>query len=88
MHKDALWARDVMEAVQATLELAHCDNDEDKLPALASTTASSRPPRGRSPITVATPVLARVEVESANFCGKRDRNERMVCNQESRVIEE
>ena len=66
MREDALWARDVMEAVQATLELACCENDEDKPPALASTTASSRPPRGRSPVTVATPATASAGPDASN----------------------
>ena len=66
MREDALWAHDVMEAVQATLKLARCENDEDKLPALASTTASSRPPHGRSPVTVATPATASAGLDTSN----------------------
>ena len=54
-----------MEAVQATPELAHCENDKDEPPALALTTAS-RPPHGRSLITVATPAAASANLDALN----------------------
>ena len=66
VHEDALWIHNVMEAVQATLELARCENDEDEPPALTLTTASSRPPCGRNPITVATPATASAGPDASN----------------------
>ena len=56
-----------MEALQATLELACCENDKDEPPALTLTTASSRPPCGRNPVTVATPATASAGPDALNM---------------------